>query len=324
MRDVLQQVREAIRVRHYSYRTEQAYLGWIDRFIRFNHGQHPEELSEKEIGKFLTHLAVRENVAASTQNQALSALIFLFKEILKKEVGNIENILWAKKPKRMPVVFTMEEMRAVLAQLNGTYRLMALLLYGAGLRLIECLRLRILDIDFAYQQITVRNAKGQRDRITPLPEVVVSDLKKQIERVKKIHNADLKKGFGTVYLPFALEKKYPNASREFKWQYVFPASRISKDPRSGRMQRHHLDETVLQRVIREAVRKCGIRKQASCHTLRHSFATHLLEEGYDIRTVQELLGHRHVDTTMIYTHVINKGGRAVKSPADRLSVAGEK
>jgi integron integrase len=307
--EVLQKVREAIRVRHYSYRTEQAYLGWIDRFIRFNHGLHPEDLSEKEIGKFLTHLAVRENVAASTQNQALSALIFLFKEILKKEVGEIDNILWAKKPKRIPVVMTREEMRAVLSQLNGTYRLMAILLYGAGLRLLECLRLRIMDIDFA---------KGQRDRITPLPELAVSGLKKQIERVKKIHDEDLKKGFGTVYLPFALEKKYPNASREFNWQYIFPATRISKDPRSGRMQRHHLDETVLQRVIREAVRKCGIRKQASCHTLRHSFATHLLEEGYDIRTVQELLGHRHVETTMIYTHVINKGGRAVKSPADRL------
>ena len=306
MMDVMQQVREAIRVRHYSYRTEQAYIGWIERFIRFNHEQHPEELSEKEIGKFLTHLAVRENVAASTQNQALCALIFLYKVVLKIEIGEIEGLIWAKNSRKIPVVFTREEAGKVIEQLDGDYKLMVLLLYGAGLRLIECLRLRLQDIDFGYNQIIVRNGKGEKDRLTILPESIEISLKEHLNKIKKMHNKDLKNGYGQVYLPYALEKKYPNANNEWRWQYIFPSGQFSKDPRSGEIRRHHLHESVLQRVVKNAICKARIHKQAGCHTFRHSFATHLLEQGYDIRTVQELLGHGDLRTTMIYTHVIKK------------------
>lgn len=274
-------------------------------------------MGEQEINQFLTHLAVNDHVSASTQNQALCSLIFLYKQILKKEMGEL-NIIWAKKPKRLPVVLTRDEVKDVLSQLSGTYRLVAMLLYGSGLRLMECLRLRVKDIDFDYKQITVRDAKGQKDRVTPLPEKAIEPLQRQLEKVKKQHEKDVQDGYGSVYLPNALSKKYPNAEIEFGWQYVFPSASLSIDPRSGIKRRHHLDESVLQRAVKQAVLTSGIHKQATCHTLRHSFATHLLEDGYDIRTVQELLGHSSVETTMIYTHVMNKGGMAVKSPVDSL------
>ena len=275
-------------------------------------------MGEKEVNRFLTHLAVNEKVAASTQNQALCAILFLYKHVLNRELGDFGKIVWSKKPKRLPVVFTREEVKAVLSHLSGTNWIMAMLLYGSGLRVTECLSLRVKDIDFGYNQIVVRDSKGEKYRITILPENVKKPLKEHLEKVKKIHQVDLKAGYGTVYLPHALKRKYPNANREWGWQYVFPASKLSVDPRSGIRRRHHLHETVLQRAVKAAIRKAGITKHASCHTFRHSFATHLLEAGYDIRTVQELLGHKDVRTTMIYTQVLNKGDLGVRSPADFL------
>ncbi|HID29220.1 MAG TPA: integron integrase [Desulfobacterales bacterium] len=315
---LLDQVRAAISIRHYSLRTEQAYVGWIRRFILFHDKRHPSEMGEAEISAFLSHLAVEGKVSASTQNQALCAILFLYKEVLKQDLGSFGNVVWAKKPKRLPVVFTREEIKALLEQLRGTKWIMANLLYGAGLRLMECLRLRVQDIDFAYKQITVRDAKGSKDRVTMLRGIVIEPLQEHLKKVKKLHGDDLKQGYGTVHLPYALERKYPKANREWGWQYVFPSQKLSVDPRSGRKQRHHLSELVLPRAIKEALRNAGITKHGSAHTLRHSFATHLLEAGYDIRTVQELLGHKNVVTTMIYTHVLNKGGMGVRSPADVL------
>ncbi|MBN1480492.1 integron integrase [candidate division KSB1 bacterium] len=314
---LLEDLRGAIRVRHYSRRTEECYIKWVHKFILFHNKRHPLEMGEQEINAFLTHLAVSENVSASTQNQALCAIVFLYKQVLLKEIGDIP-LIWAQKPKRLPVVLSRDEVRELLSHLRGEYWLMAMLMYGAGLRLLECLRLRVKDVDFHYQQILVRDAKGEKDRVVPLPDRVIVPLKEQINRIKKIHDKDLQHGYGIVYLPYALERKYPNAGKEFKWQYIFPSQRISKDPRSRYFRRHHIDESVMQRVLKHAVEKAGIRKRATSHSLRHSFATHLLQDGYDIRTVQELLGHANIETTMIYTHVINKGGRGVKSPADSL------
>jgi integron integrase len=315
---LLDQVRFAIQTKHYSLRTEESYISWIRRFILFHRKRHPREMGEVEINQFLTHLAVTKRVSASTQNQALCAIVFLYKHVLKQELGEFGDVVWAKKPKRLPVVFTPEEVKAVMRHLDGIKWIMANLLYGAGLRLMECLRLRVNDIDFGYKQITVRDAKGHKDRVTMLPEVVIELLQQHLREVKTLHENDLKKGYGTVYLPYALERKYPNANREWSWQYVFPSEKLSIDPRSGRKQRHHLSELVLTRAIKEALRKAVIVKNGSAHSLRHSFATHLLEAGYDIRTVQELLGHKNVTTTMIYTHVLNKGGLGVRSPADIL------
>ncbi len=313
------QVREVIRTRHYSLSTEQTYVQWVRRFILFHNKRHPNEMGEKEINEFLSHLAIKQNVAASTQNQALCAIVFLYKHVLKKELGDFGELIWAKKPKKIPAVFTTEQAKAVLTQLTGVKWIMALLLYGSGLRLMECLRLRVKDIDFDYKQIIVRDAKGQQDRVTMLPENIISQLQNHLDTVKRLHENYVKNGFGTVYLPNALARKYPNANQEWGWQYVFPASQLSIDPKSGCKRRHHLDESVLQKAVKSAIKKAGITKHASCHTFRHSFATHLLQSGYDIRTVQELLGHKDVNTTMIYTHVLKQGGLGVKSPAEQLS-----
>lgn len=313
---LLDQVRNLIRVKHYSIRTEEAYVNWIRRFILFHNKRHPNEMGEPEVSQFLTHLAVKGKVSASTQNQALSAVLFLYREVLKKDIGWLDDVERAKRPTRLPVVFTREEAKAILAHLEGSKWLMANLLYGSGLRLMECIRLRIKDLDFEYNQIVVRDAKGQKDRVTMLPVSLKEPLKRHLEKVRAIHEKDLKEGFGKVYLPFALERKYPNANQEWGWQYVFPASKHSGDPRTGIERRHHIAETVLQRGVKAAIRSTGITKNGSCHTFRHSFATHLLEAGYDIRTVQELLGHKDVSTTMIYTHVLNRGGKGVKSPLD--------
>lgn len=315
--EFMQDLRGAIRVRHYSLRTENSYIKWVQKFLQFYRLQNPRSLGEQQINTFLSHLAVHENIAASTQNQALCAIIFFFKNVLDKEVGDL-SLIWAQKSRKIPVVLSRDEVKSLLSHLDNEYKLMALLMYGAGLRLLEVLRLRIKDVDFNYKQLLIRDAKGHKDRVTPLPESTVSLLEHQIKHVEQLHKKDLSDGYGSVYLPYALDRKYPNAEYELKWQYVFPAFRISKDPRSGQYQRHHLHESVLQKIIKQAVRKAGIQKPATSHTLRHSFATHLLEDGYDIRTVQELLGHNSVETTMIYTHVIQKGGRAVKSPADKL------
>ena len=313
---LLDQVRAKIRLKHYSIRTEQAYVDWIRRYILFHGKRHPQEMGKPEVEQFLSHLAVERNVAASTQNQALSAILFLYKEVLEKNIGWLDDVERAKRPARLPVVLTAAEVRAVLAHLEGRHRLMANLLYGAGLRLMECVRLRVKDLDFEYRQITVRDGKGQKDRLTMLPDALAGPLRTHLADVKILHEQDLQEGFGNVYLPFALERKYPNAGREWGWQYVFPASQRSIDPRSNIERRHHLDEQTLQRAFKSAVRASGIAKPASCHSLRHSFATHLLMSGYDIRTVQELLGHKDVSTTMIYTHVLNRGGRGVVSPLD--------
>lgn len=314
---LLDQVREAIRLRHYSIRTEQAYTDWIKRFILFHGKRHPREMGAAEVERFLTHLAVEGRVAASTQNQALSALLFLYREVLKVDLPWLGEMTRAKRPGRLPVVLTVEEVRRVLARIDGQQGLMADLLYGAGLRLLECVRLRVKDLDFEMRQITVRDGKGEKDRMTMLPQSVLEPLRAHLEKVKVLHAHDLEEGFGEVYLPYALDRKYPDASREWGWQYVFPAAGRSVDPRSGKERRHHVDEQTLQRAMKKAVRAAGLTKPASCHTLRHSFATHLLQSGYDIRTVQELLGHQDVATTMIYTHVLNRGGSGVISPLDR-------
>jgi integron integrase len=313
---LLERVRDVLRLKHYSLRTERSYCDWIERFIRFHGKRHPREMGEAEVSEFLTHLARDGQVAASTQNQALSALLFLYKEVLKQEIGWLEKVERAKKPIRQPLVLTRDEVHKVFAQLHGMSRLMAGLLYGSGLRLMECVRLRVKDVDFGYARIVVRDGKGAKDRLTMLPVNLANALERHLQKVKVQHEEDLEAGFGSVYLPDALGRKYPNASREWAWQYVFPSPRLSVDPRSEQRRRHHLDENVLQVAMKKAVRASGIAKPATCHTLRHSFATHLLENGYDIRTVQELLGHKDVSTTMIYTHVLNKPGIGVKSPLD--------
>jgi integron integrase len=316
MSRLLEQVREAVRTRHYSLRTEEAYIRWAREYILFCGKRHPAELGAREVSAFISHLAVGRKVSASTQTQALSALLFLYREVLALPIGWVDDVERAKKPKRLPAVFTREEARAVLGHLREESWLMASLLYGAGLRLMECVRLRVKDVDLARLQLTVRDGKGGKDRVTVLPSSLVEPLERQLERARALHELDLREGLGSVYLPYALARKYPSASREWCWQYVFPARHRSIDPRGGREQRHHIAETALQKAVRRAVREAGVAKPGSCHTFRHSFATHLLESGYDIRTVQELLGHASVETTQIYTHVLNKGGRGVRSPLD--------
>jgi integron integrase len=300
-----------------SIRTEKTYVAWIRRFIVDNGKRHPRDMGALEVEGFLTQLAVKGQVAASTQNQALSALLFLYREVLGLELPWMENIRRAKRPERLPVVLTIEEVARVLDQMGGTAHLMASLLYGAGLRLMECVRLRVQDVDFLRREITIRHGKGGKDRRTVLPAATVDSLQRQFSEARTQHDRDLRAGFGAVWLPGALERKYPNAAREWVWQYVFPARARSVDPRSGVERRHHVDEKSLQRAMRNAVKAARIPKPATCHTLRHSFATHLLESGSDIRTIQELLGHSDVSTTMIYTHVLNRGGAGVLSPLDR-------
>jgi len=315
---LLDQVRDALRVRHYSIRTEETYLQWIKRYILFHNKTHPRDLGESEISAYLTHLAVNKNVSASTQNQALSALLFLYQQVLGIKLDWLDDVVRAKRPKRLPVVLSRDEIQRVLKLITGTNGLVARLMYGTGMRLMEVMRLRIKDIDLSYKQILIRSGKGDKDRVTLLPESLIPELQQQIGLVKELHQADLAEGYGRVHLPFALARKYPNADRELAWQYVFPSLKRSIDPRSGRMGRHHLDEKNIQRATRHAARKAGINKLISSHTLRHSFATHLLEQGYDIRTIQELLGHKDVSTTMIYTHVMGRGGKGVKSPLDQF------
>lgn len=315
---LLDQVRDKLRVKHYSIRTEQTYVDWIKRYIFFHDKRHPKDLDAADIEAFLTHLAVAGKVAASTQNQAKSALLFLYREVLEIQLPWLDNVTQARAPKRLPVVLTVSEVQAVLSRLSGSHLLIASLLYGGGMRLMEAVRLRVKDVEFSRGEIIVREGKGFKDRVTMLPEAVVNGLKLHLAKVKALHDEDLARGFGEVYLPFALDKKYPNAGREWGWQYVFPSKNLSVDPRSGVTRRHHLDEKGVQRVMKQAVRDAGLVKPATPHTLRHSFATHLLQSGYDIRTVQELLGHSDVSTTMIYTHVLNKGGRGVTSPLDHL------
>jgi integron integrase len=312
----LEEVRRALRMRHYSIRTEQTYLDWIRQFIVFHGKRHPSDMGEAEVGAFLTHLAADRNVAASTQNQALSALLFLYQQFLQRKLGFLDNVERAKRPAKLPVVLTKAEAQAVIGHLSGSYRLMANLLYGSGLRLMECVRLRVKDVDFGYGQITIRDGKGGKDRVTMLPEALKEPIERHLQKVRALHEEDLAEGFGTVHLPHALERKYQNAHREWIWQYVFPAAQRAIDPRSQREQRHHVHEKSLQTAVQKAVRLAKIGKPASCHSFRHSFATHLLEAGYDIRTVQELLGHKDVATTMIYTHVLNKPGLGVRSPLD--------
>lgn len=308
-----------IRVRHYSIRTERAYLGWLLRFIRFNGMKDPAALGEAEIARFLEYQVLRRKVSGSTQSQALNALIFFYTQVLNRELNQRIEFPKSKKPKRLPVVLTREEIRLLFSNLESpTQKLMASLLYGCGMRLMECVRLRVLDVDFGYQKIIIREAKGKKDRVVPIPRTLLDDLRQQVEKARVLHSEDIEQGFGKVYLPQALARKYPNAEKEFRWQYVFPSSNIAKDPRSGIWRRHHVHENGLQKHLKRAAEKAGITKKVNCHCLRHSFATHLLESGSDIRTVQELLGHADVSTTMIYTHVLNTPGVSVVSPLDIL------
>jgi integron integrase len=315
---LLDLVSRTIRARHYSRRTEDSYRRWIKRFIIFNGKKHPYEMGEREVTGFLSHLATKRRVSASTQNQALNAILFLYREVLHRDLDWLDGIVRAKRPIRLPVVLTREEVQAVLDHMRGVQLLMASLLYGAGLRLLECARLRVKDIDLARGDITVRDGKGQKDRVTLLPGRLRGRLAGHLARVRIQHERDIRRGRGAVALPGALCRKYQGASREWGWQWVFPATRFYRDSETGEPRRHHLHESVLQRAVKDAVRMSGIAKPATCHTLRHSFATHLLEKGYDIRTIQELLGHSDVSTTMIYTHVLNRGGRGVRSPLDDL------
>ena len=313
---LLDEVRRVLRLKHYSIRTEQAYVDWIRRYMVHHGLRHPRGMGGVEVTAFLSHLAVVGNVAASTQNQALAALLFLYKAVLGVELPWLGEVERAKRPARLPVVLTQEEARRVVEVLEGSYQIMGTLLYGSGLRLLECLRLRVKDVDFGYLQITVRDGKGGKDRVTMLPVAAVPALREHLERVKVLHDADIADGHGRVMLPDALDRKWANAATEWAWQWVFPAGRRSVDPRSGTVRRHHVLEKNLQNAVRAAGRRAGVAKAVTPHVFRHSFATHLLEAGYDIRTVQELLGHKDVSTTMIYTHVLNKPGLAVRSPLD--------
>ncbi|MBI5015781.1 MAG: integron integrase [Deltaproteobacteria bacterium] len=314
----VQRLQEIIRTRHYSIRTEKSYSDYVRRFLTFHRNRDPMSLGPADVSAYLTFLAVKRQVAASTQNAALSAVLFLFRHVLKKPMGDLEDVIRAKRPEHLPVVLTREEVAAVLGQLKGTLALIAGLLYGSGLRIIECARLRVKDVDFSYRAVTVRDGKGQKDRVTMLPKPVELPLRDHLVRVKTLHQSDLAEGFGKVYLPFALARKYPNASEQWGWQYVFPSTRRSVDPRSGVTRRHHAGAKAIEKAVGRAVRAAEVHKHATPHTFRHSFATHLLEAGYDIRTVQELLGHKDLRTTMIYTHVLQRGGHAVQSPLNDL------
>ena len=317
-RRLMDRVRSEIRVRHYSIRTEEAYTSWIRRYIQF-HRRHPCDLDGDDLNRFLTHLAVEGRVAVSTQRQALSAILFLYRHVLKTKLDWLDDVVRARQPRRLPTVLSRDEVAAVLGRLEGTVQTIVLLLYGTGMRILECLRLRIQDVDFDLGHILIRNPKGGRDRATVLPDSVRDRLQEHLCEVRTLHERDLAEGFGSVYLPHALARKYPHADRDWKWQYVFPASKRGVDSRSGIVRRHHLHESVIRKAIYAATRSAGISKKVSCHTFRHSFATHLLIAGYDIRTIQELLGHKDVKTTMIYTHILgNSGGRGVTSPADTL------
>ncbi len=315
---LLDQVIAKMRVKHYSLRTEKSYVDWIKRYIWHHGKRHPKDMGAAEVEAFLTHLAVQRNVSASTQNQAKSALLYLYKEVLEIELPWLDNVTQAKVPKRLPVVLTQAEVQAVLSRLDGTMWLIASLLYGSGLRIMEALRLRVKDMDFARREILVREGKGFKDRVTMLPVSLIEPLKSHLLKVQALHNDDLQTGHGEVFMPMALDRKYPSAGKEWAWQYCFPSVKLSVDPRSKVIRRHHADEKTVQRAVKKAVKLAGLVKLATPHTFRHSFATHLLEGGYDIRTVQELLGHSDLNTTMIYTHVLNKGGRGVSSPLDVL------
>jgi integron integrase len=314
--EMIGRLRDSIRRKHYSIRTEKSYVRWVERYLQYHQGKRAADMGAPHVSRFLTHLATDRNVAASTQNQALNAILFLYREVLHKELDEAIELTHAKRPKRLPTVLTREEVAALIGLLEDSNRLMAQLLYGSGLRLMECMRLRVKDVDFGLRQILVRDGKGMKDRATMLPETVIPPLQAHLQRVRAIHDQDLSTGFGSVYLPTALARKYPYAAKEWVWQYVFPSARRSVDPRSGIERRHHLSGSSLQRAVKKAAALASIPKRVSCHTLRHSFATHLLENGYDIRTVQELLGHKDLRTTMVYTHVLQRGGLAVRSPLD--------
>lgn len=313
---LLDQMRDQLRAMHYARRTEQSYVDWARRFILFHQKRHPRELGPQAITTFLTNLAVAGKVAPSTQNQARSALLFLYRHVLAMPIDTLQDVVAARATRHLPTVLTRAEVQAVLVQLSGVYRLIAQLLYGSGLRLMECLRLRVKDVDFAQYQLTVHDSKGAEDRRTMLPQRLVEPLQDHVRNVRRTHGEDLERGYGAVSLPYALEHTYPSANHEWAWHYVFPAARLSTDPHTAVIRRHHVDESSVQKAVKAAIRKAGLTKHASCHTFRHSFATHLLENGYDIRTVQALLGHKDVKTTMIYTHVLNRGGRGVRSPLD--------
>jgi integron integrase len=314
---LFEDVRRRLRLKHYSLATERVYLQWMRRFILANGKRHPRDMGGVEVERFLSALATEGDVAASTQNQALSALLFLYREVLRIDLPWMENVVRAKRPRRVPTVLSQEEVRRLLAAMDGRPWLLASLLYGTGMRLMECLRLRVKDVDFARAEITVRDGKGGKDRRTVLPRSLCESLQREIERARVLHERDLAEGFGETRLPHALARKYPHAAREFSWQYVFPSAQRSRDPRGGAVRRHHFDDAVLARALKTARGRAGIVKLLSAHTLRHSFATHLLEAGYDLRTIQELLGHKDVATTQIYTHVLNRGGNGVVSPLDR-------
>lgn len=316
----IEELRTVLRIRNYSKRTEEAYTMWVNDFLHFHGGRDPAEMESQHIRDYVSHLAVERNVAISTQTQAICALVFFFKNILLKDPGDFSDATRSTKEPRVPVVMSRDETQIILAQMTGTPRLVCELMYGTGMRILEAVRLRVKDIDFARRLIIVREGKGQKDRIALLPESLVPRLQEQLARVRELHEDDLSKGYGTVYLPHALEKKYPNANQRWCWQYVFPSTKLSRDPRSDRVQRHHLDEAHIQRSVAAAARKAGIDKPVHSHTFRHSFATHLLERGTDIRTVQELLGHTDLRTTMIYTHVLNSGPLGLASPLDNLLI----
>lgn len=315
---LLDRVKSSLRLRHYSLRTQESYIQWIKRFILYHKKRHPNEMGKIEVESFLTYLATDRHVAASTQNQALSAILYLYKHVLEQDIEWIDNVVRAKRPKYLPTVLSQNEVKMLLHELSGTYQLIAQLLYGAGLRLMEVMRLRVQDINFEYKQIIIRSGKGNKDRVSVLPDIVIDSLKDHILKAKLLHEKDLEEGFGDVYLPYALNRKYPNAGTEWRWQYIFPSIKRSTDPESGKTRRHHLYEKNLTRAVKKAANTLNFTRRVSSHTFRHSFATHLLEQGYDIRTVQELLGHKDVKTTQIYTHVMQKGASAVKSPLDKL------